>query len=114
MAIIREPSAKQRREWCKWVKSRPPAVRAIAERFEPWRLYRLTSSGHRVTIYSINEDGTLTVFVSGEFNAVAFERRVFGINPDDLIECNLPGPDEPLGSMEMDPEAMREYLISFT
>jgi hypothetical protein len=47
MARISEPTAKEEAEWKEWVASRPAAVRAIAERFDPWTLYRMKSSGFR-------------------------------------------------------------------
>jgi len=103
MARLFEPTKAQLAHWRKWVKSRPPAVRAVAERFDPWSLYRLKSSGHRVTIYSFSGDGTLTVNVTGQFNAVMFDRQVFGIAPDDLEPCEPPAPDEAVGTL-MTPE----------
>ncbi len=100
MARIYEPTPEQEAMWNEWVAERPPAVREVAQRFEPWSLYRLKSSGHRVTIYSFTDEPvTMTVDVTGDFNAVTFERRVFGINPDDLEPCELPSPDEPLGAL---------------
>lgn len=102
MARFKEPTLTQEREWKKWVASRPVGVRAVASRFEPWSLYRLKSTGHRVTVQSFGEteDGTvtLTVAVTGEFNKVLHERAVFGIDPNDLEPCNLPLPGEPLGA----------------
>jgi hypothetical protein len=63
----------------------------------------MKSTGHRVTLYSSGEaeDGkvTLTVVVSAEFNMLAFERRVFGIDPDDLEACDLPAAEEPCGAV---------------
>ncbi len=53
---------------------------------------------------SYSENGTVTVAVSGEFNAVTFERQVFGVNPDDLDECDLPAKDEVTGVRTTDPE----------
>jgi hypothetical protein len=103
MACIFEPRREQIEGWKEFVGSRPPAVRAIAERFEPWRLYRMKSTGHRVTVHSFSEpDGvgrvTLTVNVLGTFNLVEFERQVFGVEPEDLEECELPGENEPVGA----------------
>ena len=102
MAIIEEPSEEARAGWKAWVAERPDRVRAVAERFEPWRLYHLKSSGHRVVLTSFNEhaDGrvTLRVDVLARFNALAFERNVFGVDPDDLEECDLPAPSEPVGA----------------
>ncbi len=102
MARIVDPSKKQEAGWRRWVKSRPAAVRAIAERFDPWSLYRIKPNGERVYLVSINENGTLTVGISGRFNAVVMERNVFGIDPDDLEPCDLPGPDEMTGSLLTD------------
>jgi len=97
MARIVEPTQAQVEEWKAWVAERPEVVREIAERLEPWSLYRLKTTDQRVTLYSISEDGTVTVDVTGQFNPSLFERRVFGIDPDDLEPCELPTPGEPLG-----------------
>ena len=84
----------QREAWAEWDASRPPVIQDMIARFPYDELYRLKSSGHRVTLYSYSEDGTMTVNVTGEFNFVAFDRRVFGIKPDDLEPCELPLPGE--------------------
>ena len=103
MARIFEPTKAQEKSFKKWVASRPAIVRVVAERFEPWSLYRLKTTGQRVQVISFGEGHddvvTLTVRVSAEFNATLFERDVFGINPDDLEPCELPGPDEPVGAL---------------
>jgi hypothetical protein len=39
------------------------------------------------------------VTVSGEFNFVVFPRRVFGVTPEDLEECDLPEKGEPCGAV---------------
>lgn len=95
MARFCEPTEKEFKAWKKWVAKRPPVVKALAERFDPWTLYAL--DGSRVYPVAFNEDGTLTVAVTRHFNLVVFERQVFGVDPDTLIECDLPGEDEPLG-----------------
>lgn len=99
MARIVERSSEQEAGWQEWVASRPAGVRAVAERFDPWSLYRMKSTGQRVTIVSFGEplDGcpvTLTVWVSGKFNFTIPDLQVFGIDPDDLEPCDLPGPEE--------------------
>lgn len=106
MARVLEPTAEQEAGWKEWVESRPPGVREIAARFEPWCLYRLKSTGQRVTLRSIASDGTLTVNVTGQFNLVTHERAVFGIDPDDLEPCELPAAGEPLGSAMTQEEVM--------
>ena len=103
MTRIIEPSEEQLAGYRAWVASRPLNVRAVAERFEPWSLYRIKPDGHRVTVLSFDEheDGsvTLTVCVSAEFNVVMFERQVFGVKPDDLEPCDIPAPSEPTGAI---------------
>lgn len=98
--------------WRAWVAERPEAVRLVAERFEPWTLYRLKNSGNRVVVQSFQETApvTMTVMVSGRFNAVMFERRVFGVEPEDLEPCDLPAPDEPLGAVLTEDEDVDRFI----
>lgn len=97
MARFNEPEPEQEAGWKEWVAGRPPNVRAVAERFEPWSLYRMKDTGQRVTISSFGEgkDGkvSLTVDVRAQFNpGLDFERGVFGIDPDNLEPCDVPDP----------------------
>jgi hypothetical protein len=111
MARFYTPTSEQEEGWKEWVSERPAAVRAVAERFDPWSLYRLKSSGHRVSVYSFSEGPpvTLTVAVLADFNAVMFERQVFGILPDDLEPCELPAENEVVGAL-MSQEEVEENL----
>lgn len=95
--------------WEEWKNSRPPVVKALCERFPPNLLYKLISTDQRVTIVSYSEGGTLTVAVLGKYNLVDFERNVFGISPDDLVECDLPPADEKVG-IEMEEEEVEKLL----
>jgi|SRR5271165_1026115 len=106
MANVMDPTPEQIQGWDAWVSERPRAVRETIQKYDlkPWTLYRLKSSGHRVTLYSVDEPEdesppTLKVSVLGQFNLLAFDRRVFGIAPSDLEECDLPGVEEPLGAV---------------
>lgn len=83
--------------WQEWVATRPPEIQALCARLRPDRLYLLKTTGQRVAIHSFSEGGTVTVDVLGDFNLVDFETQVFGCNPDDLEECNLPAPNELVG-----------------
>jgi hypothetical protein len=115
MAEVGPMTEQQRAEWSAWVASRPPSVRRVAERFWPNRLYRMRDSRCRVTIYAFDEheDGsvTLKVDVTGEYNLVAFERRVFGVSPDNLEECELPKDGEQLGSLDMNPDQFKRLSL---
>lgn len=85
--------------WDAWVESRPPVIQELCALLPPDNLYKMRSTGLRVTIVSYSESRTVTVAVTGDYNLVALERQVFGINPNDLEECDLPGDDEMLGVM---------------
>jgi hypothetical protein len=108
------PQGERLKAWEEWLASRPDAVRAVLERIKPWKLYRLKTTGHRVVVSCVDEEVgggiSLKVIVSGQFNVVAFERTVFGIDPDDLEECDLPAPGEPLGSADLTIEEARELM----
>lgn len=100
-----EPTPAQLKAWRKWIRKLPKQVRGVAERFEPWSLYRLKMTGHRVTVHAFGDDATMTVIVSGRWNNLAFERQVFGIEADQLEDCELPEPGEKLGSTMTQEEA---------
>ena len=99
---LHDPTPTELAEWEEWCDSRPPAIAEVARRLPPWKLYRLKSTDQRVTIAVYDEPldektgepsgdpVTLQVDVDGRFNFVIFERRVFGVSPDDLEECDLP------------------------
>jgi hypothetical protein len=97
MAQWMTPTEEQRAGFMEWRTTRPKVVQDLIDRFPPWTLFMIKDTRHRCTIYSYNEDGTLTVSITGQFNLINFGRRVFGIHPDDLVECDLPHPDELLG-----------------
>lgn len=82
-----------------WIHSRPDEIRVLIEKWPPNLLYLYKPGNQRVTIYSYSEDGTVTINVTGEYNLITFSRQVFGINPEDLEECDLPAEDEILGEI---------------
>lgn len=106
MAIVREMDEKG---WNSWVATRPATVQEMCRKLPPDRLYRMNSTGHKVTLHSYSEDGTVTVDVSPDFNQVCFGRRVFGVAVDDLAECDLPEPDEPHGAMLEDEDSIDSF-----
>jgi hypothetical protein len=108
--IIAEMTDDEKKAWEKWLRSRPPIIKELANRFPPNRLYRLKEPGHRVTIRSYCEDGTMTVNVTGKYNLIMFDRNVFGIKPDDLEECDLPKSDERLGTVLTKEEDIQRFI----
>jgi hypothetical protein len=112
-----QPTTDQIREWESWLAKRPAAIRATVTRLkiDPWTLYRLKTTDQRVFLLALFEpkaDGKVLcrVAVSGDFNLLAFERSVFGIDPEDLEECDLPGPEEPVGALDL-PVAIIKGLL---
>jgi hypothetical protein len=96
--------------WQEWVDSRPPVVKAMCERLPPDRLYRMKSTGQRVTMIGYSENRTVRVSITGQYNAMTFDREVFGIDPDDLEECDLPPSDEPIGTLLTEQEDVDALL----
>lgn len=73
-----------------WVDTLPEIVRPIARKFRPTKVYKM-DSGHYCRVHSFDEHEddsvTLTVSVTNDINTgLAFERAVFGIDPDSLTE----------------------------
>lgn len=90
MARYIEPTQEQLTGWNEWLASRPEVIQKLAARFDPWSLYKMKSTGHLVSLYSFDENNTVTVNVTGEFNILTHSRRVFGIDPDDLEPAEIP------------------------
>lgn len=97
MAKHIELTPEQEEESRKWLEEKPQAIRDMVAKIPPDRLYRIKPDGKRVCIYAYAENGTVSVIVSGKYNLVAMDRLVFGVKPEDLEECDLPGPDEKVG-----------------
>jgi len=61
MANIYEPTAEIRKARDKWVEMLPPDIAAVARIFEPWKAYRIKSTGMPVHLVGINGNATLTL-----------------------------------------------------
>ena len=80
---------KELKEWNKWLATRPKIIQKLAKQLPPDKLYKLKSTGHIVTLYSYDENGTVKVNVTRDLNPrVLFERQVFGLKPKDLIKVS--------------------------
>jgi hypothetical protein len=95
--------------WAEWLSDRPPEIKAMAAKWPPNRLYRMTDTGQRCTLCSYAEDGTVRVSVTGEHNFTPFDREVFGVDPSKLVECDLPASDEPIGTF-LNAEEQEEFI----
>ena len=95
--------------WEDWVASRPPVVADLCRRYPPDRLYMMKPTMQRVTLVSYSENGTVTVDVGSQWNFVTFEREVFGVDPANLEECDLPADDEPTGAVLTTESSVRSY-----
>lgn len=86
--------------WDEWVAERPQCIQDMIAKYNLRldRLYRLKTTGQRVTLYSLSEAGTVTVNIEERFNShcmlplgALLDRSVFGINPADLEETEWEG-----------------------
>lgn len=119
MARHTTPTDDQVAAWKAWLSDRPQVIKDMVAKhgLDPWTLYRLKSTNprvyvQRVYVVSLFEDGTVKVGVTGEFNLLTHERNVFGIDPADLEECDLPRDDEPLGSLELPVEELKTLMAT--
>jgi hypothetical protein len=83
-----EPTDEVRALWQEWLDERPADVRAVAERFNPWTMYRLTTTGQRCQVIGFHEtDDGPTVYIYAEHETLGPMTgvNVFGINPDDVV-----------------------------
>ena len=96
--------------FAEWLKTRPRVIRAMAKQCPPNLLYRMKSTGHRATLYSYSENRTVTVDIDGTYNALMFDRRVFGIDIDDLEECDFPASDVPVGTLLTEQAEIDAYI----
>lgn len=85
-----EPTAEQLAECAAWLAKRPAAVRAVAERLLPWKVWRLKPTGQHARALSFSEgpDGlvTVTAIVWRPEVPGLFDRTVFGLAPEDFEE----------------------------
>lgn len=110
MAQLPSWTVEQDATHAEWLAERPQVIKDLVKRVPPDRLYLLKSTNHRIFVYSYSEDGTVTVAVMGKYNFLPFERRVFGIKPEELEECDLPGPDDPVGSLDLPQDLLRQLF----
>lgn len=115
-----EPNDEQRAMFATWVAERPPHVRAIAERFDPWTMYRLVSTGQRCRVigYHADEDDdprqrvTVRVYVENPGLGPLTGRNVFGIDHDDIVPWT--DADEPDGMRRgVTPDGLRLVDIEY-
>ena len=90
----------QKQGWYEWITSRPKEIQDMAEKYNLLgdELYRLKTTGQRVSLYSFSEDGTITALILPKYNPeriMVAGKRVFGIDPADLEPCDLPEGLEP-------------------
>src|SRR5678816_4355857 len=99
MAQWMTPTEEQVKSFAEWRATRPKVVQDLIDKLPMWTLFMLKETRHRCTIYSYNEDGTVSVAITGGYNLINYGRRVFGIHPEDLVECDLPAPGELVGAL---------------
>lgn len=82
----------QEAEWKDWLEGRPASVKDVIAKYNlrPDTAYRLKPTGQIGQLFSFSEDGTVTVIFRDNFFGWAVPTQVFGIDPADLEECEVP------------------------
>jgi hypothetical protein len=70
-------------------KDRPRHVRAIAKKIDFFSLYWLRPVDSHV-ICGVEDDGSITVSATREYNDLVYDVLIFGVDPEDLQPCELP------------------------
>jgi hypothetical protein len=86
-----EPTKEQLAEWDAWVATRPPIIRPLAGRFQPWICLRdrETGNGHYI-VTALEEpegDGPATIRIAHGADSFMPGFQVFGVDPDTLTPC---------------------------
>lgn len=111
-----EPTTEMNDAVAQWLAERPPAVRAVAERFNPWQVYRLRTTGQACRFVGCDvgarncgeimvDADRVTVRVNAQhpvLGPVLTGRQVFGIDPDDLEPWPDDVPFQPDGEVEVE------------
>ncbi len=84
----------QKRDWNEWLSERPDNVKEVATKIVPWKTYRLKNhedNGTRYAPVKYDEemDGNVTITCAkfNEMMPILGGYYVFGLKPEDLIEC---------------------------
>lgn len=116
-----EPTQEQIDGYAEWIAQRPECIRKVVDdlKLTPWKLYKLKTTGQRVTVGAFSEPeagGNVTCLVNvlGDFNLVTHERSVFGIDPYDLEECDLPARREPVGNLDLSFDVLKGLITRET
>ena len=113
-----DPTDEQRKMYAEFLSERPEHVRAVAARFDPWTMYRLTTTGQRCRVigfHETEEDG-VTVYLYAE-NPVLGEvtgRNVFGIDPPTVVPWTEADEPEPIaGNFEVTSIDHENGIVTF-
>lgn len=99
-----DPTEEIEAMWTQWLAERPAFVRRVAERFNPWTMYKLVGTGQRVMIIGFHsskegdprEEVTAYVYVEHPVLGPLSGRKVFGIDPEEVVpwtDADEPPPD---------------------
>lgn len=92
MANIVEPTEELQSMFEEWIagEDMTDEIKAIARKYPPWNLYRLKTTDQKVRTISFSDNGTVRVLVSNKYNFDPTNTEVYGIDPNDLEECDIP------------------------
>lgn len=92
-----------------WLKTVPPEIRELAEKYPPWFLYRDSATGYRAVIHAYTPKGKVRCHFLAAFNKIDFERDVHDMDPAQLTPCEPPDENEEVG-LTIPPEDTNTYI----
>lgn len=91
MTRLHTPTPEEEAQWRDWVAALPDGTREIAERFDPWTLYRRKSSGETCIIEAFDDGPPVTMTIDLMRPSADGEHLVLGwvkgVDPEDLEAC---------------------------
>ncbi len=106
------PTDAQKTMLAEWLAERPPNVRAVAERFDPWQVYRLTTTGQAVQFMGCDVGArncgdtavdvdrvTARVYAQHPISGPISGVEVFGIDPGEIEPWPDGVPFDPAGEL---------------
>lgn len=75
-------------EWLEWTATRPPEIRAVAEKFPAYHCYRSNKSRGHYIITAYTEGVPVTVKIAHGADSFLPGVEVFGVDPEELVVCD--------------------------
>ena len=87
-----DDTLENRAAWQEWLKTRPPKVKKVAEKLDPFQKFKVKTTGQIGRIVGFSESGNKVfvrmVALSGPPRPIPYPFEVFGMSADDFELLN--------------------------